>query len=227
MAIIHFLPKLTVAVPASLAAIVTVTLLVIGLDLDARYGAGRAARHDRRPGGHHRRRPAELQHPLGALHLGDPADHPALLRDSRGVGLIESLLTLSLIDELTETRGRGNRECVGQGVANIGQRPVWRHGRLRHDRPVLINIKSGGRGRLSGIFAALFLLAFILFGSSLIEMIPVAALVGVMFMVVIGTFEWASFRLFGKVPLADTFVVDSGSGGHRTSPTWPSPWWWG
>ncbi len=122
------------------------------------------------------------------------------------VGLIESLLTLSLIDEITETRGRGNKECVGQGVANTVNSFFGGMGGCAMIGQSMININSGGRGRLSGISAALFLLAFILFASGLIEMIPIAALVGVMFMVVLGTFEWASFRLLGKIPVADTFI---------------------
>ena len=206
MAIIHLLPKLTVAVPASLVAIVTVTLLAIGLDLDART----------------------VQDVLRDM-TGDPAATIAGGLPSFGipsvpftletlqiilpysiilasVGLIESLLTLSLIDELTETRGRGNKECVGQGVANAVNGFFGGMGGCAMIGQSMININSGGKGRLSGISAALFLLAFILFASGLIEMIPVAALVGVMFIVVMGTFEWASFRLFGKIPLADTFV---------------------
>ena len=123
-----------------------------------------------------------------------------------GVGLIESLLTLNLIDELTETRGRGNKECIGQGVANSVNGLFGGMGGCAMIGQSLININSGGRGRLSGIVAALSLLAFILFASDLIEIIPVAALVGVMFVVVIGTFEWASFRMFGKVPLSDTLI---------------------
>jgi SulP family sulfate permease len=123
-----------------------------------------------------------------------------------GVGLIESLLTMSLIDELTETRGRGNRESVGQGVGNTVNGLFGGMGGCAMIGQSMININSGGRGRLSGISAALFLLMFILFGAGLIEIIPVAALVGVMFIVVLGTFEWASFRLIGRIPLADTFV---------------------
>jgi SulP family sulfate permease len=123
-----------------------------------------------------------------------------------GVGLIESLLTMSLIDELTESRGRGNKECIGQGVGNTVNGLFGGMGGCAMIGQSLININSGGRGRLSGISAALFLLAFILFASSLIEMIPIAALVGVMFIVVLGTFEWASFRLLGRIPLTDTFV---------------------
>jgi len=186
MFIIHFLPKLTSVVPASLAAIVTITLLVIGLDLDARTvqdvlqdmtGNSEATIAGDLPSFAIPMVPLTLE----TLYIILP--YAFILA---AVGLIESLLTLSLIDEITETRGRGNKEAM------IGQS--------------MININSGGRGRLSGISAALFLLAFILFASDLIEMIPVAALVGVMFMVVLGTFEWASLRLFGKIPLADMFV---------------------
>ncbi|MGB5569832.1 MAG: SulP family inorganic anion transporter, partial [Sedimenticolaceae bacterium] len=206
MAIIQLLPRLTVAVPASLAAIVTVTLLVIGLDLDTRT----------------------VQDVLRDM-TGDPSatiagglpsfSIPAVPLSWEtleiilpyslilaGVGLIESLLTLNLIDELTETRGRGNRECIGQGVANSVNGMFGGMGGCAMIGQSLININSGGRGRLSGMVAALSLLAFILFASDLIEIIPVAALVGVMFVVVLGTFEWASFRMFGKVPVADTLI---------------------
>ena len=124
-----------------------------------------------------------------------------------GVGLIESLLTLNLIDELTETRGQNNRECVGQGLANTVNGFFGGMGGCAMIGQSMININSGGKGRLSGISAALFLLIFILFTSGLIEMIPVAALVGVMFIVVLGTFEWATFRMFGKVPKADIFIT--------------------
>ncbi|WP_156503858.1 SulP family inorganic anion transporter, partial [Oleiphilus sp. HI0066] len=123
------------------------------------------------------------------------------------IGLIESLLTLSLIDEITQTHGKGNQECVGQGVANTVTGFFGGMGGCAMIGQSMINVNSGGRGRLSGISAALFLLCFILFTSSLIEQIPVAALVGVMFIVVIGTFEWSSFRIIRKVPRADAFVL--------------------
>ena len=206
MAIIHYLPKLTTAVPASLVAIVSVTLLVIGLDLDSRTVQGVLADMTGNvdatiagglPSFHIPMVPINLE----TLYIIVP--YAVILA---AVGLIESLLTLSLIDELTETRGRGNKECIGQGVANMTNGLFGGMGGCAMIGQSMININSGGRGRLSGISAALFLLAFILVGSSLIEMIPVAALVGVMFIVVLGTFEWASFRLFGKIPLADTFV---------------------
>jgi SulP family sulfate permease len=207
MAIIHFLPKLTSAVPASLAAIVTVTLIVIGLDLDTRSvvdvlrdmtGDANATIAGGLPSFSI---PAV---PLTWETLEIILPYSIILA---GVGLIESLLTLTLIDEITETRGRGNKECVGQGVANSVNGFFGGMGGCAMIGQSMININSGGRGRLSGISAALFLLLFILVASSLIEMIPVAALVGVMFIVVLGTFEWASLRLFGKVPKADLFVA--------------------
>lgn len=123
------------------------------------------------------------------------------------VGLIESLMTLSLIDEITDTRGRGNKECIGQGAANIICGLFGGMGGCAMIGQSLINVNSGGRGRLSGATAAIGLLVFMLFLSSWIELIPVAALVGVMFMVVIGTFEWASFRMFGKMPKGDVLVM--------------------
>jgi len=124
-----------------------------------------------------------------------------------GVGLIESLMTMTLIDELTETRGRGNRECIGQGVANLVCGLFGGMGGCAMIGQSLINVNSGGRGRLSGITAALCLLAFVLFLAPWIEQIPMAALVGVMFMVVIGTFEWASLKMVRRMPRSDVFVM--------------------
>lgn len=123
------------------------------------------------------------------------------------IGLIESLMTLNLIDDLTETRGNSNRECMAQGGANIITGFFGGMGGCAMIGQSIINIKGGGRGRLSGIVAALALLAFILFASGLIEQVPIAALVGVMFMVVIGTFAWSSFRIMNKIPLTDVFVL--------------------
>jgi len=206
MAIIHFLPRLTKMIPSSLAAIVVVTALVLAFDLDAR--SVQQVLQDM------------TGDPLASIAGGFPSFHIPSVPLSwetlqiifpyaiilAAIGLIESLLTLTLIDELTDTRGRGNQECVGQGVANTVTGFFGGMGGCAMIGQSMINIKSGGFGRLSGISAALFLLAFILFASGLIEMIPVAALVGVMFMVVIGTFEWTSFRLFGRVPAADLLV---------------------
>lgn len=125
------------------------------------------------------------------------------------IGLIESLMTLTLIDELTETRGRGNRESIGQGVANIVSGFFGSMGGCAMIGQSMINIRSGGRGRISGISAALFLLCFIIIPTlwEFIGMIPVAALIGVMFIVVIGTFEWSSLRLWNKIPKSDFAVI--------------------
>lgn len=207
MAIIHFLPKLTTAVPSSLAAIVIVTGLVIGLDLEARTvvdflrdmtGDANATMAGGLPQFHIPQVPFTLE----TLYIILPY---ALILAA--IGLIESLLTLTLIDEITETRGHSNRECMGQGAANVTCGVFGAMGGCAMIGQSMININSGGRSRLSGITAALLLLGFILFASSLIEMIPLAALVGVMFMVVLGTFEWSSFRILRKVPKSDAFVL--------------------
>ncbi len=124
-----------------------------------------------------------------------------------GVGLIESLMTMTLIDEITDTRGSGNRECLGQGLAHVCCGFFGGMGGCAMIGQSLINVESGGRGRLSSIVAAGCLLTFVLFLSSWIEMIPMAALVGLMFMVVIGTFEWASIKMYRKVPLSDYAVM--------------------
>ena len=197
MMIIHFLPKLTRAVPSTLVAIVIGTLAVLFLGLDTRTVGDIA--------------------PIGGIfppfHLPDVPLSIEMLKIvfpyaivMALVGLIESLLTLNLIDDLTETTGQPNRECIGQGVANTVTGFFGGMGGCAMVGQSLINIKSGGRGRLSGIVASLVLLFFILYLAKYIEMIPVAVLIGVMMMVVIGTFEWGSFRLFGKVPLPDIIV---------------------
>lgn len=123
------------------------------------------------------------------------------------VGLIESLMTLTLIDEMTDTRGRGNKECVGQGVANVVTGFFGGMGGCAMIGQSVINIKSGGRGRLSGVTAGIFLLAMILFLGPIISMVPMAALTAVMFTVVIGTFAWATFRTLHRVPFSDAFVI--------------------
>ncbi|WP_069470352.1 SulP family inorganic anion transporter [Candidatus Marithrix sp. Canyon 246] len=206
MLIIHFLPRLTTAIPASLVAILVVTAMVFGFDLDSRTVQDVLADMTGDPN-------ASIAGGLPTFHLPEVPLTLEMLYIIlpyslilAAVGLIESLLTLTLIDELTETRGRGNQECIGQGVGNTVNGFFGGMGGCAMIGQSMININSGGKGRLSGIAAALFLLAFILVGSGLIEMIPVAALVGVMFIVVLGTFEWASFRLLGKIPVADTFV---------------------
>jgi len=198
MAIIHFLPRFTRAVPASLAAIVVVSLLVIGLGLDTKTVGDVASIAGGLPAFHLPMVPFNLE----TLQIILP--YAVILA---AIGLIESLLTLTLIDELTETRGRGNKECIAQGTANVATGFFGGMGGCAMIGQSMINVNSGGRGRLSGITAALALLAFILFASDLIEEIPLAALVGVMFVVVIGTFEWSSFRILKKIPRTDAFVL--------------------
>jgi SulP family sulfate permease len=123
------------------------------------------------------------------------------------IGLIESLLTLRLVDEITETRGRGNKECVAQGIANTATGFFGGMGGCVTMGQSMINIHGGGRGRLSGISAAMFLLIILLFAYPLIEVIPLSALVGVMFMLVIATFEWSSFRIISRIPKIDAFII--------------------
>lgn len=124
-----------------------------------------------------------------------------------GVGLIESLLTLNIIDEMTETRGKSNKEAIAQGSANILSGFFSGMGGCTMIGQSMINISSGARARLSGIVAAIMLLVFIMFGSGLIELLPMAALTGVMIMVAIGTFEWASLKTFRRMPPSDIFVM--------------------
>ncbi len=198
MFIIQMLPRYSKAVPSTLAAIVVGTLLVLGLNLDTRTVADMASIKGVFPPFHL----PEVELSWEAFKVVFPYAIVMAL-----VGLIESLLTLNLVDELTETTGHPNRECIGQGVANTVTGMFSGMGGCAMVGQSIINIKSGGRQRLSGISASLFLLIFILYASSLIEAIPIAVLVGVMFMVVIGTFEWGSLRLLGKIPLYDWLII--------------------
>jgi SulP family sulfate permease len=196
--VIHFLPKVTSSFPAALAAIITVTLLVTGFNLDTITVGDLASIKGGLPTFHIPAVPFTFETLLIIL------PYAFILA---AVGLIESLLTLSLIDEVTNTRGRGNRECVGQGIANTVTGLFGGMGGCAMIGQSMINVNSGGRERLSGVSAALFLLMFILFASPLIERIPMAALVGVMFVVVLATFEWSSLRIMGKIPATDAFVL--------------------
>ena len=198
MAIIINLPKLTKAVPSALAAIVVVSLVAIGFGLDTRTVGDMASIAGGLP---------QLAVPVVPFTLDTLLFILPYAVILAAIGLIESLLTVTVIDEMTNTRGRGNQECVAQGIANIATGFIGGMGGCAMIGQSMINVSSGGQGRLSGLAAALFLLSFILFASPLIEQIPIAALVGVMFMVVIGTFEWASFRIVGKVPRHDAFVL--------------------
>lgn len=200
--IIWKLPRYTTAVPASLVAIVVVSALVIFLGIPTTTVAdtlnpGETIRGSFPPFG-------IPQIPFNGETLMLILPYAAILA---GVGLIESLLTLNLIDEVTETRGNGNRECIAQGTANIATGFLSGMGGCAMIGQSLINTSSGARTRLSGIFASLMLLVFIMFGSGLIEKLPMAGLTGVMIMVAIGTFEWASFRTFRKMPVSDVFVM--------------------
>ena len=207
MLIMYFLPKLTTKVPAALVAIVSVALVTVFGEIEVstvgsfiREGGG-----DGLQGGLpvFQGQIFELLHTLeGHWNLILPT---AFLLAS--VGLIESLMTLNLVDEITQTRGSGNRECLAQGGANFLNGLFGGMGGCAKIGQSIINVNSGGRGRLSGITASISLLLFILFGSSVIEQIPIAALVGVMFMVVIGTFAWSSFRILRKIPKSDAFVL--------------------
>lgn len=197
MLIIWGLPKLTKVVPSSLVAILVISAVVIGLNIDTKTVGDIASIKGGFPPFHLPQVPFSLE----TLKIILPY---ALI--VAGVGLIESLLTLNLIDEITGTRGRGNKEAVAQGAANVLTGLFSGMGGCAMIGQSLINISSGARARLSGIVAAVMLLVFIMFGSTLIEKIPMAALTGVMIMVAIGTFEWASIRMIGKMPRHDIFV---------------------
>jgi SulP family sulfate permease len=207
MAIMFGLPKLTKKLPEALIAILVVSILVIFGNLEVatvgsfiRDGGGEGLK-----GGFPQIQWALFNKiPLNIETLKFIGPYAVILAS---IGLIESLMTLNLIDELTETRGNSNRECIAQGSANIVTGFFGGMGGCAMIGQSIINIKGGGRGRLSGIVAALALLAFILFASNLIEQVPIAALVGVMFMVVIGTFAWSSFRIINKIPITDVFVL--------------------
>ncbi|MBS9778414.1 MAG: SulP family inorganic anion transporter, partial [Gammaproteobacteria bacterium] len=207
MVIIQFLPKITRIIPSTLAAIVALSVLVIVFNLETTTVKDVLVNMTGDPDATMSGGLPSFNIPMidfGWKTVALILPYAFILA---AIGLIESLLTLTLIDELTETRGKSNRECVGQGVANIVTGFFGGMGGCAMIGQSMININSGGRTRLSGISAAIFLLIFILFAAPLIERIPVAVLIGVMFMVVIGTFEWASLRLFGKVPAADIFVT--------------------
>ncbi len=198
MAIIHFLPKFTKAVPSSLAAILVVSVIVIGFGIHTKSvgDIGSIA------GGLPKFYLPNIHLNFATLKIVFPYSLVMAL-----VGLIESLLTLTVVDEMTETRGSGNKECIAQGVGNLITGFFGGMGGCAMIGQSIINVSSGGRTRISSGVAAVALLMFVLFGSSLIEKIPMAALVGVMFMVAIGTFEWASLKVFRKVPVTDIIVM--------------------
>lgn len=197
MAIIYLLPKLTKVIPSTLAAIATVSALAIFADIETKTVGDLAS----------------IKGGLPQFHLPDVPLNWATLKIIfpyslilAGIGLIESLLTLNLIDDMTQTRGKPNRASIGQGVANVATGFFGGMGGCAMIGQSMINVTNGAVKNLSGIAAALFLLSFILFASEWIEMIPLAALIGLMFVVSEKTFEWGSFRLFGKVPTPDIVV---------------------
>ena len=207
MGIMFGLPKLTKKIPAALVAILVVACITIfgGIEMSTvgsfiKEGGGKGLE-----GGL-----PTFQDQIFGL-FGTLAGHWDIIISTAfilaAVGLIESLMTLNLVDEITETRGNGNRECIAQGSANMLNGLFGGMGGCAMIGQSIINVDSGGRGRLSGAFAAVALLGFILFAAPLIEQIPIAALVGVMFMVVIGTFAWSSFRIIRKIPISDAIVL--------------------
>jgi len=204
MAIIFVLPMITKKIPAALTAILAVSMLVIfsGVETETVHsfilsngGSGIKAGLP------------TFNFPSVALSLETLLFVLPYASILAAIGLIESLMTLNLIDELTDSHGNGNKECIAQGAANTLNGLFGGMGGCAMIGQSIINIKSGGRGRLSGIVASVALLGFILFGSNLIEQVPIAALVGVMFMVVIGTFAWSTFKVLNKVPKSDVIVI--------------------
>ena len=201
MGLIVILPKLPGVgklIPAPLASIIIVSLLAIGLSLDTKSVGDLAS----------------VSGGLPVFHIPDVAlNWETLLIITpfaftlAGIGLVESLLTLTLIDEITDTKGNPNVECIGQGLANLVCGFFKAMGGCAMIGQSMINMESGGRGRLSGLTASIALLAFILFLSGLIDMIPLAALTGIMMMVVIGTFAWPSLKLLFRVPREDAFII--------------------
>lgn len=197
MFIIWVLPKFTRSIPASLAGILIVSVIVIGFNIDTKTVGSIASIKGGFPPFHIPSVPFSFESLMIIL------PYSAVVA---GVGLIESLLTLNFIDEITQSRGRGNKEAVAQGTANIVTGFFSGMGGCALVGQSLINISAGARARLSSITAAVLLLTFIMFGSSLIERIPMAALTGVMIVVCIGTFEWSSLRVIGKMPAHDIFA---------------------
>jgi SulP family sulfate permease len=198
MLIIWGLPKISKALPASLVSILVIFGIVVAFDIDTKSVGDIASIKGGFPPFHIPTIPLKLE----TLIIIFP--YSAIVA---GVGLIESLLTLNIVDEITETRGRGNKEAVAQGLANVLSGFFSGMGGCAMIGQSLINISSGARARLSGIVASVMLLVFIMFGSSIIEKLPIAALTGLMIMVSIGTFEWASLRTFNRMPKSDILVM--------------------
>lgn len=198
IAIILLFPKVTKAIPASLVAIIVVFAVVLFFHIDTKQVVDIASVSGSLPPFHI----PEIPFTLTTLKIILPY---GLIMAA--VGLTEGLLTLNLVDEITGTKGNSNRECLAQGTANIANGFFFGMGGCPMIAQTLVNLSSGSRARLSGIIAALTILVIILFGAPVIELLPMAALTGVMIMVAIGTFEWASFKAFTKMPKSDIFVM--------------------
>lgn len=196
--IVVLLPKVTKAVPSSLVAIIVVSLIVYFLKVDTRTVEDIASVS----GGFPPFKIPDIAFTWETLQLILP--YSMIMA---AVGLTEGLLTLNLVDEITETKGNGNRECIAQGSSNVLNGFFFGMGGCPMIAQTLVNLSAGSRARLSGIVAALTILAIVLFGAPVIEQVPMAALVGVMVMVAIGTFEWATLRIFNKMPKSDVFLV--------------------
>ncbi|CAM3985532.1 sulfate permease, SulP family [Pedobacter westerhofensis] len=197
IAIVLLLPRFTKAVPPSLIAIIVVFLIVLGFHIDTKTVRDIASVSGGFPPFH------IPQIPLNLATLQTIFPYALIMA---GVGLTEGLLTLNLVDEITATRGDSNRECIAQGTANILNGFFTGMGGCPMIAQTFVNLNAGARARLSGIIASLTILVIILFGAPIIERVPMAALTGVMIMVAIGTFEWASFRIINKMPRQDIFV---------------------
>ena len=207
MGIMFGLPKLTKKIPAALTAILVVAAITILGNLESNTVGSLI-----REGGGEGLAGAlpSFQMQIFSLFSSMNGHWDTVVSTAfllAAIGLIESLMTLNLVDEITESRGSGNRECMAQGAGNLLNGLFGGMGGCAMIGQSIINVKSGGRGRLSGVVAALALLAFILFGAPIVEQIPLAALVGVMFMVVFETFAWSSFRVLNKIPRGDAFVL--------------------
>lgn len=206
IAIVVFLPKLTKAVPSSLVAIIVVSLIVYFFEIDTKTVLDIILNNDNTSEGLSGAFPPfhipEISFTFETLKIIAPY---SLIMAA--VGLTEGLLTLNLVDEITDTKGNGNRECIAQGGANILNGLFGGMGGCPMIAQTLVNLSAGSRARLSGIIASLTILAIILWGAPIIEKVPMAALVGVMIMVAVGTFEWASLKIFNKVPKKDVFLV--------------------
>lgn len=197
IAIVYFFPKITKVIPASLVAILIVFGIVLGFNINTKTVADIASISGNLPSFHLPQIPFSLK----TLEIIFPY---AMIM--AGVGLIESLLTLSMVDEITDSKGNANRESVAQGVANITNGFFGGMGGCAMVAQTLVNLNAGSRARLSGIIASITILIIILFGAPFIEKIPMAALVGVMMMVAISTFQWVSIRIVNKMPKSDIFV---------------------